>query len=90
MRWTLPVRIPPTKYQPLLDFLAIQSERDVTLSFAAIEAIIGRPLSVSAMNMPTAWHQTAQIHVRQWQAMGWRAHYDRRNRCVHFARDAEE
>jgi len=90
MRWTLPARTPPTKYQPLLDFLAMQSERDVTLSFSAIEAIIGVPLSVSAMNMPTAWHRATEMHVRRWQEMGWRARYDRRNQCVHFARDAEE
>ena len=90
MRWTLPARTPPTKYQPLLDFLAAQTGRDVTLSFAAIGAIIGAPLSVSAMSMPTAWHRTAEMHVRRWRAMGWRARYDRRNQCVHFARDAEE
>ncbi len=79
-----------TKYQPLLDFLAIQSERDGTLSFSEIEAIIGAPLSVSAMTMPTAWHRATEMHVRRWRAIGWRAYYDRRSQCVHFARDAEE
>jgi len=90
MRWTLPARTPPTKYQPLLDFLAMQSDRDVTLSFSEIERIIGAPLSVSALTDAAVWHATTQPHVRRWRAMGWQARYDRRNRCVHFARDAEE
>ncbi len=79
-----------TIYQPLVDFLAKESERDVTLTFAAIEAIIGRPLSVSAMTMPAVWHDARYSYVRYWHAIGWRARYDRRNQCVHFARDAEE
>ncbi len=79
-----------TIYQPLVEYLAIQSERDVTLTFVAIEAIIGRPLSLSAMNMSSIWHNTTQAHVRRWRAISWRARYDRRNTCVHFTRDAEE
>jgi hypothetical protein len=78
-----------TMYQPLVEYLAIQSEREVTLSFVEIEAIIGMPLSVSASGMPGVWHDTRNLHVRRWRAMGWRARYDRRNQCVHFARDAE-
>ncbi len=79
-----------TIYQPLLDFLAAQTDRDVTLSFSEIEAIIGWPLSASACAMPTFWNAMMNLHVRRWRKMGWRAHYDRRNQCVHFARDAEE
>jgi len=79
-----------TKYQPLVDYLAVQTVRDVTLSFVAIEAIIGAPLSLSATLMPDPWHALRQNHVRQWRAMGWHARFDRRNQCVHFTRDAEE
>ncbi len=76
-----------TKYQPLIDYLAAQTARAVTLSFAQIEALIGAPLSVSASGMPTAWHRATQMHVRRWREMGWRARYDRRNQCVHFTRE---
>ncbi len=81
-----------TMYQPLIDFLATQSDRDVTLTFDQIEAIIGRPLSVSAMNTPSVWHGARYPQVRRWRAMGWRARYDRQNQCVHFTREqsAEE
>ncbi len=79
-----------TKYQPLIAFLATQHERDLTLTFAEIEAIIGMPLSVSASNDCDVWHSTRQSHVRRWQEMGWRARFDRRNHCVHFMRDDEE
>ncbi len=81
-----------TIYQPLIDFLAVQSERDVTLSFVEIEAIIGRPLSLSALMDAAVWHATTQPQVRRWRAMGWRARYDRRDQCVHFTREqsAEE
>jgi hypothetical protein len=79
-----------TMYQPLIDFLATQSEREVTLTFGEIEVIIGRPLSVSALMDPGACHRVPHLHVRRWRAIGWRARYDRRNQCVHFTRDAEE
>jgi len=62
-----------TMYQPLVEYLAIQSERDVTLSFGEIEAIIGTPLSVSALVDAGLWHATTQPHVRRWREMGWRA-----------------
>ncbi len=77
-----------TIYQPLIEYLAIQSERDVTLSFVEIEAIIGRPLSVSALVDAAVWHVTTLPHVRRWRERGWRARYDRRKTCVHFTRDA--
>lgn len=78
-----------TKYQPLVDYLAAQTDRAVTLSFAEIEAIIGGSLSVSASGMSGVWHEVKHLHVRRWREMGWRARFDRRNRCVHFTRDAE-
>ncbi len=76
-----------TMYQPLVEYLAIQSERDVSLSFVEIEAIIGRPLSVSALIDAAVWHATTEPHVRRWREMGWHARYDRRNTCVHFTRE---
>ncbi len=76
-----------TIYQPLIEYLAIQSERDVTLSFVEIEAIIGRPLSVAALTDTGVWHRPQHPHVRRWRARGWRARYDRRNTCVHFTRE---
>lgn len=79
-----------TKYQPLIDFLAVQTDRDVTLSFAEVEVIIGRSLAVSASNDPGTWHSTLKLPVRQWQEMGWHARFDRRDQCVHFTRDAED
>ncbi len=80
----------PTKYQPLVDYLAVQTVRDVTLSFAEIETIIGVPLSISATVMADFWHALAHPYVRQWREMGWHARFDWRNRCVRFTRDAEE
>ncbi len=81
----------PTKYQPLVDFLAVQTDREVTLSFAAIEAIIGATLSVSTSNTASFWNTVSnQPQVRQWEEMGWHARFDRRNQCVHFTRNAEE
>jgi len=76
-----------TKYQPLVEYLAIQSERDVSLSFVEIEAIIGRALSLSALNDAGMWHKTTLPHVRRWREIGWHARYDRRNTCVHFTRE---
>lgn len=60
-----------TKYQPLIGHLALLKERDVTLTFVEIEAIIGVPLSVSAMTISTPWHATTKPQVRQWEKMGW-------------------
>lgn len=83
-KWQRPRR---TKYQSLIEYLAVQTDRDVTLSFAEIEGIIGVPLSVSASNDPGTWHSTLKLAVRQWQGMGWRARFDRRGQCVHFTRE---
>ncbi len=80
----------PTKYQPLVDYLAAQEGAEVVLTFAAIEAIIGAPLSLSATIMPALWHAMTHPYVRQWREMGWRARFDRRNRCIHFTRAAQE
>lgn len=78
------------KYQPLIECLARQHEREVALTFTEIEAIIGRPLALAAMNMSQSWHATTNLHVRRWQEMGWHARFDRRNQCVHFTHDRQE
>ncbi len=79
-----------TMYQPLIEYLAKQDEREVTLTFTEIEAIIGRPLALAALNMPQSWHAPTNLHVRRWQAIGWRARFDRRNQCVHFTHGLQE
>ncbi len=78
----------PTKFQPLADYLAALPDNRATLSFAAVEQIVGLPLPMRAYI--TAWwgHGSRYAHVRGWEAMGWRARYDRLNDCIHFARDA--
>ncbi len=87
MRWTPPVRTPPTKYQPLIDFLAAQTGRDVTLSFAAIGAIVGSPLP-ETMQVDTAlWNSSRYAIVWRLADRGWQARLDRRNRCVRFSRE---
>jgi len=75
-----------TKYQPLIDFLAAQTN-DVTLSFTEIETIIGAPLPLTATNDSGLWHSPKHLQVRRWQEMGWHARFDRRNTCVHFTRE---
>ena len=56
-----------TKYQPLVDYIAAETEGAVTLSFAEIEAILGRPLP-----------ETMQIEAAHWRhsrtALGWGLH----------------
>ncbi len=74
------------KYQPLVEYVAAQTEQALTLTFAEIEGILGRPLSVSAQVSQSVWRGAAYRYVFAWQAAGWTATLDRRNRCVHFAR----
>jgi len=77
----------PSMYQPLVDLLAASDDDEVVLTFSEIGAIIGRPLSVSALIDADMWHKTRQPQVRRWRAIGWRARFDRRNTCVHFTRE---
>lgn len=74
-------------YQPLLDFLAASADDSLVLSFAEIEALIDRPLSVSAQVAPSFWTSAPDIpFVRALQAMGWQAHLDVKAHAVTFHR----
>lgn len=79
-----------TKYQPLVDHVAAQAEGRVTLSFTAIEAIVGGPLPETMQVDTSLWNKADKALVWRLQDLGWRARLDRRNRCVHFTRDGSE
>jgi len=79
-----------TKYQPLIDHVADQTEEAVTLSFTEIEAILGSPLPESMRVDTSLWNGAEAALVWRLEAQGWRARLDRRNQCVHFTREDEE
>lgn len=62
----------PLKYQPLADFLAAQPGGEVTLTFAQIEEVVGRPLPAGAQS--PAWWSTARAlqQSKAWLRVGWR------------------
>jgi len=80
----------PSKYQPLVDHLIARTDAaEIVLTFDQVEAVIRDTLPV-AMRIETGlWNGAHLAYVRAWQAAGWVATLDRRNRCVVFARDAE-
>ncbi len=69
--------------------IAAQTKDTVTLSFTEIEALVGALLP-ETMQIDTGWwNGVSHAYVRAWEAAGWTATLDRRNRCVHFARTEE-
>jgi hypothetical protein len=80
-RWKL-----PTRYTPLIAYLAAQEGNHVTLTFAEIEAIIGVPLSVSAQVSDAIWMSQRERLGRDLAASGWRAHLRVRGHAVTFQR----
>ena len=60
-----------TKYSPLAQHLAAQDGDEVTLSFAAIEALLGASLPPSARKR-SWWQLSNASHVAAWQQVGWR------------------
>ena len=80
----------PVQYQPLGDWLAARPESQVTLTFAAVEAILGHRLPPSARSSNTGWHTNDQRPYgagRVWRAAGWRvAAVDRQDEMVTFER----
>ncbi len=78
-----------TKYQPLVDYIAAQTEDAVTLSFPEIEALVGAPLPETMQVDTWQWTNREVPYVWRLGDLGWRAHLDRRNRRVVFTRDAE-
>jgi hypothetical protein len=81
--------MPFTVYAPLLAYLRDASADRVSLTFAEIEAIIGRPLALSAQVTPSYWTNAPYIpFVRDLQALGWRAHLEVQRQRVEFRRAA--
>jgi hypothetical protein len=76
----------PSRFAPLIAYLTAWEEETLTLTFTAIEALIGKPLSTSAQVSPGWWVSTAQRHVRDLRAIGWRARLDMKQRAVAFRR----
>jgi len=80
-----------SKYQPLADYLIAHPDVGaIVLTFGAIEAIIGVPLPKTMQVDTSAWNSAHHVYVRAWEAAGWVATLDLRNRQVVFTRDAEE
>jgi len=80
-----------SKYQPLADYLIAHVDAGaIVLAFSAIEAIIGVPLPKTMQVDTSAWNSAHHVYVRAWEAAGWVATLDWRNRQVVFIRDAEE
>jgi hypothetical protein len=77
-------------FAPLLDHLIACPADTVILSFDEIEALIGVPLPVAYRVEWNCWAHRQYVHVRLWRALGWRAHFDRRQRRVVFRRLAAE
>jgi hypothetical protein len=80
----------PSRYQPLLDFLAACEGDEVTLTYRAVAALIGGSLPESAILRTSWWTSKKSPRVQVWRAMGWRAHASPAHLRVHFTRDAEE
>jgi hypothetical protein len=76
-----------SRYQPLIDYLAGRAERDVVLSFAAIENLIGASLPTTAQADSSYWSGSRQAHTRALHALGWRARLDYKTECVRFVRE---
>ena len=79
-----------TRFQPIADHLPVHAEAEVVLTFTEIEAITGRPLSVTAQVSTAWWSDTELAHTRKWRALGWRSRLEQRERRVRFTRVAEE
>ncbi len=76
------------RYQPLYDLLAETTEGEITLTFAEITALIG-PLPLTAISHASWWTMRHYTQVVGWEALGWRAHADRRAYRVRFERHSE-
>lgn len=82
-------------YDPLRDYLTRRGDGEVTLSFADIEGIIGRPLPPSAWKYDAWWanvgdsQATQHSHARSWDAAGYLASVNRGEGKVLFYRPAQ-
>jgi hypothetical protein len=77
-----------TKFQPLIDYLAVYDGTEIALTYVEIEKKIGGTLSDTAHADSSTWASAHFIHVQKWRALGWRARLDRRKRRVVFTRIA--
>jgi hypothetical protein len=76
----------PSQFTPLVAYLAAQDTDMVTLTFAQIEVMIGRPLSVSAQVSSSRWDGRASRVGRDLGAIGWRAWLRVKQHTVEFRR----
>lgn len=79
----------PSRYQPLMDYLAAYEGDEATLTYKEIAAMIGGRLPESAVLHTSWWTSRTNRHVQTWQAMGWRAHASPAGLRVRFTRTAE-
>ncbi len=80
-----------SKYQPLAEYLVARTDLGtLVLTFDEIGVILGAPLPDTMRVETQAWNGDHHSYVRAWQAVGWRAALDRRNRCVIFTRAVTE
>jgi hypothetical protein len=75
-----------SEFTPLIAYLAASDQDALTLPLPEIEALVGRPLSVTAHTSPSWWTQVSGRHVRDWRAIGWRARLRVKEREVVFRR----
>jgi hypothetical protein len=73
-------------YQPLLDRLAACPGDELTLRFAEIAAIIGRPLAPYARTEPAYWASRQNRVVALLEERGWWADLDAAEEAVTFRR----
>ncbi len=79
----------PSKYQPLVDYLAAQPEAAVTLPLPAIEQVIGARLPREAWVTRRWWVAPRSSVVRAVQSAGWAVeavNWD--HGCVRFVRQS--
>ncbi len=77
-----------SKYQPVADYLiAHRDAEEIILTFGEIEAIIGATLTMAMRVDTSVWNSVYHAYVRAWEAAGWIATLDRRNRRVVFTHE---
>jgi hypothetical protein len=80
-----------SKYQPLESFLAGRPDRELPMTFAEVEALLGFRLPPSARAHPQWWSNNVGSHVavRAWRDAGWRtSRVDVGGERVVFVREA--
>ena len=90
----MPRRPQPPKYRPLADYLAVLPAETtaVTLTLAAIEAILGRPLPRQAWAATWRANTPRYGHALAWMRAGWYVtarSFRAAEPAITFARDAD-